>query len=73
MSEFLEQAQGLQTQQSDVQERARQITTFLERFILSENEIAALRSDPVDSIDEQGKWSKGCGYILDYYFCCALQ
>lgn len=50
MSAFLGKARGLQQQQAEVEARAGQIQAFLEKFILSDAEVASLRHDPIDKV-----------------------
>ena len=58
MSTFLGAARGLQKQQTELSEKAGQISSFLERFILSEAEVSSLRHEPIDRVTPQG----GCGW-----------
>lgn len=63
MSAFLGKARGLQKQQAEVEARAGQIQAFLEKFILSDAEVASLRHDPIDKV------VPGTGACLDMYVC----
>lgn len=54
MSAFLGKARALQKQQAEVEGRAGQIQAFLEKFILSDAEVASLRHDPIDRVTEAG-------------------
>ncbi len=55
MSAFLGKARTLQKQQAEVEGRAGQIQAFLEKFILSDAEVASLRHDPIDRVTETGE------------------
>ena len=63
MSAFLGKARGLQKQQAEVEARAGQIQAFLEKFILSDAEVASLRHDPIDKV------VPGTGACLHMYVC----
>lgn len=56
MSAFLGKAKAVQKQQAEVEGRAGQIQAFLEKFILSDAEVASLRHDPIDRVTEAGAW-----------------
>lgn len=55
MSAFLQRARALQKQQGEVEERASQITAFLQKFILSDAEVSSLRYDAIERVTEQGE------------------
>jgi len=55
MSAFLARAHALKKQQADAEAKAAQITSFLDRFTLSDAEVAALRFEAVDKIIEGGQ------------------
>lgn len=54
MSTFVARTRALQKQQADAETKAAQITAFLEKFILSDAEVAALRYEPVDKVEAGG-------------------
>lgn len=65
MSAFLGKARALQKQQAEVEGRAGQIQAFLEKFILSDAEVASLRHDPIDRVTETGACVGACVYCTD--------
>jgi hypothetical protein len=64
MSDFLGRAQALQKQQAELTEKAQNISSFLDKFILTDDEVRALRSDPVDAFGPQGTLGVVAGACL---------
>ena len=54
MSAFLARTRALQKQQADAEAKAAQIASFLDKFTLSDAEVAALRYEAVDKVLEGG-------------------